>query len=343
MRAQLLLIGLLGASFAIASSTAAQERTSLMLRVGDDARDLYAEVSLQMAEWDVVLGAAPEGTSFLQRAATAQLDLQEHAGVAWLEQDGNETRLVLLTPQDETPRTSPLPVRSTPDWERVVALVLDGLVASEPSSARFVMPEENVGLDPPTPTAETAPPPPQYAPIPRRPSRWPSPLARNGWMFRFGWFFSMSPREADGFGAYTDDGDVWSHITAGLRFRLGRYLTRVLRVDLTAHLGKTEADIGPEGGFDVQLVATSATRFRMGAGIGFGMLIVGERDEAAGGNFGWVGYWASIPMEMGFDFNRRSGMHLQIGPTFTKPPYSPHVHPGFIMSLEAEFDFGSHG
>jgi hypothetical protein len=159
-------------------------------------------------------------------------------------------------------------------------------------------------------------------------------------MFRFGWFYGLSPRESNGFGAHTRDGDAWVLPTGGLRFRVGRWLTRFLRIDVSAHFGKT-ADAGPDGGLDVELMAVSRTRLRMGAGVGFGGLIVSERDEATNGRFGWTGWWVSAPMEVGVDFNRRGGMHLQMGPTWTKSPYLRDAHPGFMMSLETEFDFGT--
>lgn len=328
LRALIALVGVLtfGADARAQEHVASTEVRTLLLRTGLDARALHDEVSLQLVEWDVVLAPTPEGARFLQRAARAEAELGEHDAAAWLERRGDEERLVVVTRTDELPRTSPLPRRTTPDWERVVAMVLDGLLTSDPHGVRLARTEADASSS--------------AAPARPRVSRWRSPLARNGWMFRFGWYFAMSPREANWEGAYTDDGRAWTMHTGGARLRVSRWLLRFLRVDVSAHLGKT-FESGPEAGLDVELMAVSDTRFRMGAGIGFGGLMAIERDGPADGRFGWTGWWVHAPMEIGSDFNRRGGIYLQIGPTWTKPPYLREAHPGFMMSLETEFDFGA--
>lgn len=324
--------------WALAASGAAQESPSLLLRIEGEGRELRDEVGLQLIDWDVRVAAPPEGDDPAAREAYARSARVESEAVAWVESDGAVSHLVLLAPEAGLLRVSPLPPRATLGWERVVALVLEGLLSSaHPAGLSRAVPIDEARA----PIAPESSEPITQAPSPL-PSRWPSPLARNGWMLRVGWLFSAGPRQEAGFGAYARNASTWTEINGGLRLRAGRWLTRFLRVDASAHVAKTWFDIGLEGGVDVELMAVSATRFRMGGGVGFGVLMVGERDAGTGNLFGWTGWWASLPMEVGFDFYRRSGMFIHIGPTWTKPPYAARPGPGFMMSVEAEFDLGTH-
>jgi hypothetical protein len=325
----------------ISTSSVAQDRRTLGLSVAAEEEELVAEVELQMDAWQVSLRASPVGPSFEERVRNARRSLGALDAVAWFETNPVQTLVVVLVATDDVPRTSPLPPRDTLDWERAVALILDGLLSSEPlvlppepTSLAFDLADPSSAYQASSEAASTSP----------RPSGWPSPLARNGWMTRFGWFWAFSPRSANGFGAHTGYSDVAVDVSAGFRARVGRWLTRWFRIDVSAHVGKTwhfAGSGGVESGADVALMAVSATRLRMGAGVGFGALLVGERDAGSGNLFGWTGWWASLPLEIGFDFYRRSGMFVHMGPTLTKAPYTDSPHVGWMMSIEGEIDFGS--
>ncbi len=352
--------------WALAASGAAQESPALRLCVESEGPALRDEVGLRLIGWDVRVAAPPEGEDPAAREVFVRATKAEHEAVAWVESDGRVSRLVMVPSEPGALRASPLPPRATPGWERVVALVLEGLLDGERlSGASLAAPagqarthtsadSNGTSADPTGPPANPAAPTSTPAtPTGSAPgsaaatragatSRWPSPLARNGWMLRVGWLVSASPRQLNGFGAYARDATTWAEINGGLRLRAGRWLTRFLRVDASAHVAKTWFDIGMEGGLDVELMAVSSTRFRMGGGVGFGVLMASERDAGTGNLFGWTGWWASLPMEVGFDFYRRSGMFIHIGPTWTKAPYAARPGPGFMMSVEAELDLGTH-
>ncbi|MBX3250516.1 MAG: hypothetical protein KF901_25290 [Myxococcales bacterium] len=332
MRALFLALSL--ASFT--TNGAAQRPQGLALRVEMDSSDLEAEVGLQLADWEVSTIPPPAGGTFARRAARARAELDGYHAAAWFERGEVETVLVVITATDATPRTSPLPARATPSWERAVALVLDGLLSSVPLEDSLASADAPAPSTSPTEALAES----EGETQPSRTSRWPSPLARNGWVLRAGWMTSFSPRSALRAGPYTRNGVVWVEPHIGGRLRVGRWLTRFLRVDVSGHLGTTLERADAEGGVDVEVMVVSSTRLRMGGGVGVGALLVDERDSVADSRFGWVGWWISFPMEIGFDFYRRSGLFIHLGPTWTKAPYVASPRPGMMLSVEVELDFG---
>ena len=121
--------------------------------------------------------------------------------------------------------------------------------------------------------------------------------------------------------------------------RVGRWLTRFLRLDLRVHLGNTEDELGPQGGVGVQLALVSATALRMGVAIGLDALLVSDVDPRLDDHYSWLGVQTWVPMVLGVDFNRNGALVLQVGPSFTKPP-EQDVAIGVTASIGFEIDLG---
>lgn len=322
---------------------------SLLVMV-DESPDLAQQIHLQLPDWTIHLASPPQGESVLERIANVDSQLGPGGAALWFEESGGIVRVALLVRGDTHPRVSPLPDRATPEWSRVVALVVDGLL-TDPMVTRPREPIRQVeaggALDRPGDVHGPAPPvsvtqpdalqpgEPYYRRRPRRRSRWHTPIDRSGWMFRFGWVHTMSPRAIDGLGAYGNT-ESWVTPGGGLRMRLGRWVHPILRIDGIAHYAFVGFGNGHEGALGVQAIALSRTRLRMGGGIEISGLLVQE-DDAAGGTWGWLGMTFGLPMEIGIEFNRKGGVFFQMGPTFTRTPYDGFA-PGYVMSLEWEFN-----
>lgn len=165
-------------------------------------------------------------------------------------------------------------------------------------------------------------------------SRWFSVMPRNGWMLRLGGFVGLSPRHGDQSMVGPDQSRV-----GGASLRVGRWLTRFLRLDLRLHMGGTENDLGPQGGIGAQLAVVSATGLRMGVALGLDMLVVSDVDPYSEDRYGWIGVQGWLPMELGIDYRERGAVVIQVGPTLTKAPTQERAV-GVQASFELEFDFG---
>ncbi|MEM9068090.1 MAG: hypothetical protein AAGE52_06265 [Myxococcota bacterium] len=323
------------ATVTLAHASASYAQAPTLLVMTDDA-EVLPQLRFQLPDWTLEQAPSPQGATPRER----QVDVEVRApqtDVLWFE----PSDVVLLRRNQRRPQRSPLPARTTPGWARSVALVIEGLLSDS-----NIVPERAANLDSPS---EAAAEPIGVEPIPGErtqvepiqvepSSRWTTPLARSGLMFRFGWAATISPRAQGRLGAYENDLSV-GHGGGGVRLRAGYWLNRFLRTDVVGHLvyvGAAQSnDHGPEGAIGVQLMVLSSTRLRMGAGIEVSAIAARELD-ALGGTWGWVGAMIGFPMEIGVEVNRRGGVFFQAEPTVTRTPYSPAAL-GVLMSLEWEF------
>lgn len=156
-------------------------------------------------------------------------------------------------------------------------------------------------------------------------------------------FWTITPRAVNGFGPYDGNDGYAGYPGGGVGLIGSKWLTRALRVDLRvayAHIGRDiylDENHGPEGSVGVALSLNSATRKRMGIGLGIDAVMAREYDAATGGHFRWLGIRGAVVAEMGFITQRGNGLVLKMAPTFTWAPYADHPFPGIISGLAVEW------
>ncbi|MEM9073463.1 MAG: hypothetical protein AAGE52_33465 [Myxococcota bacterium] len=152
----------------------------------------------------------------------------------------------------------------------------------------------------------------------------------------------MTPRGANGFGAYGDD-DLLVYAGLGAFIEVQRWLTDRWR--LGAQLGgavvfgdgAVRGVHGPELSAGVVAMMLSRSRFRVGGGLGFEAVFAREIDVAANDHFFWVGWRAVAPVEISWA-HRGSGNSPSIRAA-ASATWLPDrgIFPGVILTAGYEF------
>lgn len=316
--------------------SSSSERRRRLIFVAEGRESLLHRLTLQLPDWQVrQVSVRP---TYL-RIWRAQAQLMPGDVVVWIEQGDDVARVALLDDLGDAPRSSSLPAVGDDDeeWSRAFALVVEGLIREQAAA------NQQAGV--PTRRESSSREDrrhyldlhvygdPVQAPQRRRRSWMRTPVARDGWLFRFGWTQGFAPRRRTlrGGGSSSD-----ITVTGGLRVAAGRWLHRNVRVGVTGEFAWGDGE--PEGALGLQAMVLSSTRLRIGGGVEVTGLIVGESDVATGNRYGWVGYRFGLPLEIGLEVNRKGGIFVHLGPTFTKAPYSTSFQLGYQLSMEWEFN-----
>lgn len=308
------------------------ERRRRLIFVAEGQQPLFHRLTLQLPDWQVrQVSVAP---TYL-RVWRARAQLMPGDVVVWIEASEDVARVALLDGTGDAPRSSSLPAaENDEDWSRAFALVVEGLIREQAAANQesgsdprddFDMGSREHLLDVRVYDR------PMVHVRPRRRRSWiRSPVARDGWMFRFGWTQGFAPRRA-GRGGFSN-----ISVSGGLRVAAGRWVHRNVRLSVTGDFAWANGE--PEGALGLQAMLLSSSRLRIGGGVEASALLVSESDLATGNRFGWVGYRFGVPVELGLEVNGKGGIFVQVGPTFTKAPYSDGFQLGYQFSMEWEFN-----
>ncbi|MFT5352834.1 MAG: hypothetical protein ACI9KE_000031 [Polyangiales bacterium] len=305
-----------------------------LIFVADGRESLLHMLELQLPDWQVrQISVRP---TYL-RVWRAQAQLMPDDVVVWIEHSEDVERVALLDGAGDTPRSSTLPAAGGPEWARAFALVVEGLIREQTTANREAaadpIADELCPVDASLIDLRIY----QRGVVRARRNRprpwWPSPVARDGWMFRFGWTHGFAPRRRDWLRSGSSQ---YIQPSGGLRITAGRWLHSSLRVSAIGEFAW--ADREPEGVLGLQAMLVTSTRLRLGVGFELAALMVSENDRATGNRFGWIGHRIGLPFEIGLEVNGKGGLFVNVGPSWTKAPYAGRHHLGYQMSLEWEFD-----
>lgn len=308
------------------------ERRRRLIFVAEGRQPLFHRLTLQLPDWQV-RQVSVEPTYL--RVWRARAQLMPGDVVVWIETGDEVARVALLDASAAAPRSSSLPAAENDEgWSRAFALVVEGLIREQATAHRETDGDRrNDARESREHLLDVR----VYGrPVvrarPRRRRSWMrSPVARDGWMFRFGWSQGFTPRRG-GRGGFTRE----VHVSGGLRVAAGRWVHPNVRLSLAGDFAWANEE--PEGAFGLQAMVVSSTRLRIGGGVEASALIVSEREPGTGNRFGWVGYRFGVPLELGVEVNGKGGIFVHLGPTFTKAPYSDGFKLGYQLSMEWEFN-----